>query len=69
MENPPFEDVFPIGKVNFHCHVSLLEGKGQHHTGSLQLDTSKLAWKSCLVRQTASVLGDRKNTGWWDQPI
>ena len=26
MENPPFEDVFPTGKVNFHCHVSLLEG-------------------------------------------
>ena len=26
MENPPFEDVFPIGKVNFYCHVSLLEG-------------------------------------------
>ena len=26
MENPPFEDVFLLEKVNFHCHVSLLEG-------------------------------------------
>jgi len=27
MENPPFEDVFPIGMlVNFYCHASLLEG-------------------------------------------
>ena len=26
MENLLFEDVCPIGKVDFHCHVSLLEG-------------------------------------------
>ena len=28
MENGPVEDVFPIENEIFHCHVSLLEGKG-----------------------------------------
>ena len=27
MENGPVEDVFPIENGDFHCHVSLLEGK------------------------------------------
>ena len=31
MENEPFEDVFPIGKGDFHCHVSLLEGMFYFH--------------------------------------
>ena len=67
MENPPFEDVFPIGKGGFPFrHVSLLEGKLQGCNCSVGLDTqtARFGFGARLRFTLALRLSENEDDNW-----
>ena len=56
MENPPFEDVFPIEDGDFPAsHVSLLEGRSCIFHEKMHLVSNQLCWITGRKRHVAAL--------------